>query len=65
MTGSKKTELALTRVRTAIARSMSRLRRGRPRHDTQLPLIPLPLRPDRPSLPNQRPIGDVHEASSR
>jgi hypothetical protein len=60
MTGSKK--LDLRGIPTRIARFVSRLRAGLPWYDTHLPLIPVPVRNERPALPAQRPMRQVHES---
>ncbi len=41
-------------LRGALTRFVSYLRSGPPWYDAHLPLIPLPIRDERPSLPNQR-----------
>lgn len=52
-------------ARSFISEFVSYLRSGRPRFDTHLPLIPIPIRSERPSLINQRPIADVHQSAWR
>lgn len=40
-------------VRSIITNFVSHLRSGRPWIDAHLPLVPMPVRSDRPALPNQ------------
>lgn len=53
------------RPRNMIGKFVSYLRSGGPWVDAHLPLIPVTLRSDRPALPNQRPIADVHQSGWR
>jgi hypothetical protein len=48
-----------------ISHFVSYLRSGRPWFDAHLPLIPIPIRSERPALPNQRLILDFHQSVSR
>jgi len=44
----------LTRIRVVIDRFVSRVRWERPWYDLHMPLIPVPIRSERPALPDQR-----------
>lgn len=61
---SKKTRLAVTEVTSGMTRIVNLVRSSLPWFDTHLPLIPVPVRSERPSLPRQRPITDAYGADS-
>lgn len=65
MTGLQKAIATLIGAPRHIARFVSRLQPRRTWYDTHLPLVPVPLRPERSALPEQRSMTGLGQGSSR
>lgn len=52
----EKTRLAMTRITAGINRIVTLVRSGLPWFDMHLPLIPVPIRTERPAVAHQRSV---------